>query len=60
MYMLLSVADLAGGKRQLVFPVQKLNLADKEAAQLYMKQYTIDVCNYLNSWFSFWPFGRLN
>ncbi|XP_059405380.1 cytosolic phospholipase A2 gamma [Carassius carassius] len=48
--------DLAGGKRQLVFPVQKLNLSDKEAAQLYMKQYTMDVCNYLNSWFSFWPF----
>ncbi len=60
MYMLPSFAELAEGKRQLVFPVLKLNLADEEAAKLYMERYTMDVCNYLNSWFSFWPFGRLN
>ncbi|XP_073696285.1 cytosolic phospholipase A2 gamma-like [Garra rufa] len=47
--------ELAGGKRQLIFPIQKLNLADKEAAKLYMKQYTEDVCNYLSQ-FSLGPF----
>uniref|UniRef100_A0A672RFE3 Cytosolic phospholipase A2 gamma-like n=1 Tax=Sinocyclocheilus grahami TaxID=75366 RepID=A0A672RFE3_SINGR len=47
--------DLAGGKSQLIFPTQKLNLADKEAAKLYMKQYTEDVCNYLSQ-FSLGPF----
>lgn len=46
--------DLAGGKHQLIFPTQKLNLADKEAAKLYMKQYTEDVCNYLSQ-FSLGP-----
>uniref|UniRef100_A0A671L3C5 Cytosolic phospholipase A2 gamma-like n=1 Tax=Sinocyclocheilus anshuiensis TaxID=1608454 RepID=A0A671L3C5_9TELE len=51
--------DLAGGKSQLIFPTQKLNLSDKEAAKLYMKQYTEDVCNYLSQ-FSLGPFGRLN
>ncbi|XP_073696258.1 cytosolic phospholipase A2 gamma-like [Garra rufa] len=48
--------ELTGDKHQLDFQVQKLDLADKEAAKLYMKKYTIDVCNYLNSWFSVWPF----
>ncbi len=57
--MFLSFSDLAGGKSQLIFPTQKLNLADKEAAKLYMKQYTEDVCNYLSQ-FSLGPFGRLN
>lgn len=46
--MFLSFSDLAGGKSQLIFPTQKLNLADKEAANLYMKQYTEDVCNHLS------------
>uniref|UniRef100_A0A8C1MLJ5 PLA2c domain-containing protein n=1 Tax=Cyprinus carpio TaxID=7962 RepID=A0A8C1MLJ5_CYPCA len=48
--------ELAEGKGQLIFPVGKLDLADKEAAKQYMKQYTTDVCNYLSSCFSFWPF----
>uniref|UniRef100_A0A671L8S1 Cytosolic phospholipase A2 gamma-like n=1 Tax=Sinocyclocheilus anshuiensis TaxID=1608454 RepID=A0A671L8S1_9TELE len=47
--------NLAGGKSQLIFPTQKLNLSDKEAAKLYMKQYTEDVCNYLSQ-FSLGPF----
>ncbi|XP_058633065.1 cytosolic phospholipase A2 gamma-like isoform X2 [Onychostoma macrolepis] len=46
--------DLAGGKSQLIFPTEKLNVADKEAAKLYMKQYTEDVCNYLSQ-FSLGP-----
>ncbi|XP_050957873.1 cytosolic phospholipase A2 gamma-like [Labeo rohita] len=48
--------DLSGGKHQLIFPTEKLNLADKPAAKLYMKRYTEDVCNNLRLWFSFWPF----
>ncbi|KAL1273587.1 hypothetical protein QQF64_026401 [Cirrhinus molitorella] len=48
--------ELAGGKSQLIFPTQKLNLADKEAAKLYMKQYTEDVCNYLSQF----SLGRLD
>ncbi|XP_058632626.1 cytosolic phospholipase A2 gamma-like isoform X1 [Onychostoma macrolepis] len=48
--------DLTGGNRQLIFPTEKLNVADKEAAKLYMKQYTEDVCNDL-SLFSFGPLG---
>ncbi|XP_050957833.1 cytosolic phospholipase A2 gamma isoform X2 [Labeo rohita] len=51
-----TLKELTGDKHQLDFQVQKLNFADEEAAKLYMKQYTIDVCNYLSSWFSFWPF----
>ncbi|XP_050965600.1 cytosolic phospholipase A2 gamma-like [Labeo rohita] len=47
--------ELAGGKSQLIFSTQKLNLADKEAAKLYIKQYTKDVCNYLSQ-FSLGPF----
>lgn len=55
-----SVAELTGGKQHLIFPIEKLDLADKEAARLYMNQYTEDVCNDLSLWFRFWPFGRLN
>ncbi len=57
--MFLSFTDLAGGKHQLIFPTQKLNLADKKAAKLYMKQYTEDVCNHL-SLFSLKHDGKLN
>ncbi|KAF4113935.1 hypothetical protein G5714_006480 [Onychostoma macrolepis] len=48
--------DLTGGKSQLIFPTEKLNVADKEAAKLYMKQYTEDVCNDLSQ-FSFGLLG---
>ncbi|XP_052454730.1 cytosolic phospholipase A2 gamma-like [Carassius gibelio] len=48
--------ELSGGKRQLIFPTEKLNITDKQDATLYMKQYTEDVCNNLSSWFSCWPF----
>ncbi len=60
LYMFPSFTEISGGKRQLIFPIQKLNLADKHAANLYMKQYTEDLCNNLSLQFSFWPFGRLN
>ncbi|XP_051750591.1 cytosolic phospholipase A2 gamma-like [Ctenopharyngodon idella] len=53
------LTDLAGGKSQLIFQVEKLNaekIADKKAAKLYMEQYTIDVCNFLSGRFNFWPF----
>ncbi|XP_048042714.1 cytosolic phospholipase A2 gamma-like isoform X1 [Megalobrama amblycephala] len=46
---------LTGGKNQLIFQEEKLNLTDKEAAKRYMKQYTEDVCNDLNHCFRFWP-----
>ncbi|RXN34246.1 cytosolic phospholipase A2 gamma-like protein [Labeo rohita] len=49
--------ELSGGEHQLIFPTGKLDPADKEAAKLYMKQYTEDVCNYLTLQFSFWPFN---
>ncbi|KAI2646741.1 Cytosolic phospholipase A2 gamma [Labeo rohita] len=39
-----SLNELSGGKCQMIFPIEKLNLADKEAAKLYMKQYTEDIC----------------
>ncbi|XP_073696287.1 cytosolic phospholipase A2 gamma-like [Garra rufa] len=48
--------ELGGGKQQLILPIEKLNLADKQAAKLYMKQYTEAVCKCLGVWFSFWPF----
>ncbi|XP_048042478.1 cytosolic phospholipase A2 zeta-like [Megalobrama amblycephala] len=48
--------DLAEGKGQLIFPVGKLDLGDKEAAKLYMERYTMDVSKYLSLWFKFWPF----
>ncbi len=57
--MFLSFTDLAGGKSQLIFPTQKLNLADKAAAKLYMKQYTEDVSNYLSQ-FNLGFDGKLN
>ncbi len=59
MYMFPSFTELSGGRHQLIFPIKKLNLADKQAAKLYMKQHTEDVCNNLSHRFSFWP-GRLN
>ncbi|XP_052454574.1 cytosolic phospholipase A2 gamma-like [Carassius gibelio] len=51
--------ELSGGKRQLIFPIEKLNLKDKEAAECYMKEHTEDVCKNLNNWFSLWPFDVL-
>uniref|UniRef100_A0A8C1NRH5 PLA2c domain-containing protein n=1 Tax=Cyprinus carpio TaxID=7962 RepID=A0A8C1NRH5_CYPCA len=51
--------ELSGGKH-MDFPTEKLNLTDKQAAKLCIKQYTKDMCHNLRSWFSFWPFGRLN
>ncbi|KAK7163942.1 hypothetical protein R3I94_002610 [Phoxinus phoxinus] len=51
-----TLTDLAGGKGQLIFPLGKLDLTDKEAAKLYMEHYTMDVCNNLSVWFKFWPF----
>ncbi|XP_050957874.1 cytosolic phospholipase A2 gamma-like, partial [Labeo rohita] len=50
-----NLKELGGGQHELVFSSEKLNLADKQAAELYMKQYTEDVCNNLNQWNSFWP-----
>uniref|UniRef100_A0A9J8DKZ2 Uncharacterized protein n=1 Tax=Cyprinus carpio carpio TaxID=630221 RepID=A0A9J8DKZ2_CYPCA len=51
--------ELTGGKDQHIFQVEKLNLADKEAAQLHMRKYTLDICALLSVSFSFWPFGTL-
>uniref|UniRef100_A0A9J8DFU5 Uncharacterized protein n=1 Tax=Cyprinus carpio carpio TaxID=630221 RepID=A0A9J8DFU5_CYPCA len=51
-----SFAELTGGKDQHIFQVEKLNLADKEAAQLHMRKYTLDICALLSVSFSFWPF----
>ncbi|XP_059404889.1 cytosolic phospholipase A2 gamma-like isoform X2 [Carassius carassius] len=42
--------EVSGGKRRLIFPTEKLNLADKQTAKLHMKQYTEDVCNNLSLW----------
>uniref|UniRef100_A0A672SPC0 PLA2c domain-containing protein n=1 Tax=Sinocyclocheilus grahami TaxID=75366 RepID=A0A672SPC0_SINGR len=38
--------ELTGGKSQHIFQVEKLNLADKEAAKLHMRKYTLDICIY--------------
>ncbi|XP_026111346.1 cytosolic phospholipase A2 zeta-like [Carassius auratus] len=51
--------ELSGGKHQLIFPIEKLNLEDKEAAECYMNEHTEDVCKNLNNWFSLWPFDVL-
>ncbi|XP_048011475.1 cytosolic phospholipase A2 gamma-like [Megalobrama amblycephala] len=50
-----TLKDLAVPERHLVFPEEKLNLYDKEAAKLYMEHYTIDVCIDLNGCSNFWP-----
>ncbi|XP_026099206.1 cytosolic phospholipase A2 gamma-like isoform X2 [Carassius auratus] len=42
--------ELSGGKRRVILPTEKLNLADKKAAELHMKQYTEDVCKNLSLW----------
>ncbi|KAK7172546.1 hypothetical protein R3I93_002611 [Phoxinus phoxinus] len=52
-----TVDDLSPDKSKLIFPGGKLDVTDKEAAKLYMKQFTLDVCNNLSVRFSFWPFG---
>uniref|UniRef100_A0A8C1F788 PLA2c domain-containing protein n=1 Tax=Cyprinus carpio carpio TaxID=630221 RepID=A0A8C1F788_CYPCA len=46
--------ELDGGKRQLIFTTEKLNLADKQAAKLHMKQYTEDMfrSEFVNAWFN--------
>ncbi|XP_073696286.1 cytosolic phospholipase A2 gamma-like [Garra rufa] len=51
----ITMNEFGGGIRSLIFPIEQLNLADKEAAKLYMKRYTKDVCNDLRS-FSLGPF----
>uniref|UniRef100_A0A8C1WLT0 PLA2c domain-containing protein n=1 Tax=Cyprinus carpio TaxID=7962 RepID=A0A8C1WLT0_CYPCA len=57
--------ELSGGKSQLIFPIEKLNLKDKEAAVRYMNEHTEDVCKNLSHRFSFicrcmvqWIWGR--
>uniref|UniRef100_A0A672SPS4 Cytosolic phospholipase A2 gamma-like n=1 Tax=Sinocyclocheilus grahami TaxID=75366 RepID=A0A672SPS4_SINGR len=40
--------ELGGGKK-LIFSTEKLDLTDKLATKLYMKQYTEDVCNNLSN-----------
>ncbi|XP_077097930.1 cytosolic phospholipase A2 gamma-like [Siphateles boraxobius] len=50
------LTELVPYKTQLIFPVEKLDLTDKEAAKLYMKNFTMDVCNNSSVRFSFWPF----
>uniref|UniRef100_A0A8C2K9P5 PLA2c domain-containing protein n=1 Tax=Cyprinus carpio TaxID=7962 RepID=A0A8C2K9P5_CYPCA len=47
---------LNGKRKHMDFPTEKLNLTDKQAAKLCIKQYTKDMCHNLRSWFSFWPF----
>ncbi|XP_043094176.1 cytosolic phospholipase A2 gamma-like [Puntigrus tetrazona] len=47
--------NLGGGKYQS-FSDEKINLNDKQAAKLYMKQYTEHVFNNLSLNFTFWPF----
>ncbi|KTF96350.1 hypothetical protein cypCar_00042393 [Cyprinus carpio] len=59
MYMFLSFTELSGGKSQLIFPIEKLNLKDKEAAVRYMNEHTEDVCKNLSHRFSSWPFDVL-
>ncbi|XP_051973674.1 cytosolic phospholipase A2 gamma-like [Xyrauchen texanus] len=51
-----NLAELSGGKSQLIFIIGAPNLSDKNAAKWYMKQYTEDVCNNLNALISFWPY----
>ncbi|XP_026099227.1 cytosolic phospholipase A2 gamma-like [Carassius auratus] len=48
--------DLTGGKDQHIFQMEKLNLADKEAAILHIRMYTLDICACLRVSFNFWPF----
>ncbi|XP_056601645.1 cytosolic phospholipase A2 gamma-like isoform X2 [Triplophysa dalaica] len=45
--------ELSGGKTQLIFPVEK---PDKSETKLYMKQFTLDVCDNMGVTVSFWPF----
>ncbi|XP_077078658.1 cytosolic phospholipase A2 gamma-like isoform X1 [Siphateles boraxobius] len=47
---------ISGGNVQLTFQMEKLNFADKEAAKLFMKKYTLDICTCLGVWLDFWPF----
>ncbi|XP_059403202.1 cytosolic phospholipase A2 zeta-like [Carassius carassius] len=51
--------ELSGGKHQLIFPIEKLNLEDKKAAECYMNEHTEDVCKNLSHCFSLWPFDLL-
>uniref|UniRef100_A0A8C2Q4T4 PLA2c domain-containing protein n=1 Tax=Cyprinus carpio TaxID=7962 RepID=A0A8C2Q4T4_CYPCA len=44
--------ELSGGKSQLIFPIEKLNLKDKEDAVHYMNEHTEDVCKNLSHWFN--------
>lgn len=48
--------ELSGGESQLIFPVEK---PDKSETKLYMKQFTLDVCDNMGVTISFWPFGKL-
>ncbi|XP_051981702.1 cytosolic phospholipase A2 gamma-like [Xyrauchen texanus] len=54
-----NLAELSGGKSQLILEIGELNITDKVAAKVYMKQYTEYVCNNLSAWFSFWPIDCL-
>ncbi|XP_016136090.1 cytosolic phospholipase A2 gamma-like isoform X2 [Sinocyclocheilus grahami] len=46
--------DLSGGKSQLIDPMKTLETADKRAEKRYIKRFTIDVCEDLNSRTKIW------
>ncbi|KAL1273590.1 hypothetical protein QQF64_026404 [Cirrhinus molitorella] len=49
--------ELTGSKGQHIFQVEKLNFANKEAAKLHIKKYTLDIIDYLSDQLNFWPFN---
>ncbi|KAI2645405.1 Cytosolic phospholipase A2 gamma [Labeo rohita] len=50
--------ELTGGKSQPIFQMEKLNLADKEAAILRVTKYTLDICACLRFSYNFWPLDK--
>ncbi|XP_067264370.1 cytosolic phospholipase A2 gamma-like [Chanodichthys erythropterus] len=42
--------DLSGGTIQLNSQIENLNVADKKNANQFMKDYTLEICNYLGRW----------
>ncbi|XDV21616.1 hypothetical protein PO909_026689 [Leuciscus waleckii] len=47
--------EISGGNFQLTSQMEKLNVADKEAAKLIMRKYTLDICKCLGALLNFRP-----
>ncbi|XP_056111062.1 cytosolic phospholipase A2 gamma-like [Rhinichthys klamathensis goyatoka] len=55
------MSEIFGGKHEvMMFERELLKTAKTDNAKQYIEQLTVDVCNQLSRWFSFWQLAKIN